>query len=107
MNEKGKYASATENRRFVWDYIVWPLVTELGDLVFTLEQYQLMRARVCVDGDTQAAKKMSRGLVSLVQKGIIFKDEHGLYSIHYKLVPYMRLRAKCDYSTAIREAGQN
>ena len=39
MSEKGKYASATENRRFVWEYIIWPLVTELNDLVFTLEQY--------------------------------------------------------------------
>ena len=81
-------------------------ITELNDLVFTLEQYQLMRARVCVGGDTLVAKKMSRGLVSLVQKGILFKDEQ-IYSIHYRLVPYMRLRAKCDYSTAIREVGQN
>ncbi|MDI1495531.1 MAG: hypothetical protein K8823_839 [Cenarchaeum symbiont of Oopsacas minuta] len=107
MIEKGKYASATENRRFVWQYIVWPLVLELNDLVFTLEQYQMMRSRVCGESDTYAAKKMSRGLVSLVQKGILFKDEQRLYSIHYRLVPYMRLRAECDYSTAIREIGQS
>ena len=68
-----------------------------------VEQYH-MRG---VGGDTLVAKKMSRGLVSLVQKGILFKDEQGIYSIHYRLVPYMRLRAKCDYSTAIREVGQN
>jgi len=41
-------------------------------------------------------------LVSLMQKGIIRK-EGNIYSIHYKLIPYMRLRATCDYATAIHE----
>jgi len=35
-------------------------------------------------------------------KGIILKEKN-LYSIHYKLIPYMRLKAKCDYATAIHE----
>ena len=48
------------NRRFVGN--TSPLVTELNDLVFTLEQYQLMRARVCVGGDTLVeAKKNVKG----------------------------------------------
>ena len=44
----------------------------------------------------------SRGLVSLLQKGILVK-ENELYSIHYRLIAYMRLKADCDYATAIHE----
>lgn len=44
----------------------------------------------------------SRGLVSLVQKGILYK-ENAVYGIHYRLIPYMRLKADCDYATAINE----
>ena len=29
LSQKGKYASATENRRFVWAEIVWPLILEI------------------------------------------------------------------------------
>ena len=32
LSEKGKYASATENRRFVGSQIVWPLIIELNDV---------------------------------------------------------------------------
>jgi len=45
---------------------------------------------------------MSRGVVSLLQKGIIIK-ENTTYSIHYRLIPYMRVKAECDYATAINE----
>jgi hypothetical protein len=41
-------------------------------------------------------------LVSLMQKGIIRKEKN-IYSIHFKLIPYMWLRAACDYATAIHE----
>jgi hypothetical protein len=37
-----------------------------------------------------------------MQKGIILKEKN-IYSIHFKLIPYMRLRAICDYATAIHE----
>ncbi len=47
LSEKGKYASATENRRFVWKEIVWPLILEINDVAFTLEQYQKKRDLVC------------------------------------------------------------
>ena len=43
LSEKGKYASATENRRFVWKEIVWPLVIEHNSAEFTLMQYQKKR----------------------------------------------------------------
>ncbi len=101
LREKGKYASATENRRFVWHEIVWPLILEINDISFTLKQYQKKRNEVCKNKVVEISIT-SRGLVSLLQKGIIIK-ENDLYSIHYRLIAYMRLKANCDYATAIHE----
>lgn len=101
LSEKGKYASATQNRRFVWKKIVWPLILELNDVAFTLKQYQKKRDEVCKN-DSSLTSATSRGLVSLVQKGILFKEKD-LYSIHFRLIPYMRLKADCDYATALHE----
>jgi len=101
LSEKGKYASATENRRFVWAEVVWPLILELNDVAFTLKQYQKKRDEVCMKKNVDVSIT-SRGLVSLMQKEILRKENH-LYSIHYRLIPYMRLKADCDYGTAIHE----
>ena len=101
LRDKGKYASATENRRFVWHEIVWPLILEVNDVSFTLKQYQKKRDEVCKNKDVEISIT-SRGLVSLLQKGIIIK-ENDLYSIHYRLIAYMRLKANCDYARAIHE----
>mgnify|MGYP001764197429 CR=1 FL=1 len=101
LSDKGKYASATANRRFVWSEIVWPLILEINDVAFTLKQYQKKRDDVCKTKNASMLKT-SRGLVSLVRKGILFKEKD-LYSIHYRLIPYMRLKAGCDYATAIHE----
>ena len=43
LREKGKYATATDHRRFVWSEIVWPLILEINDVAFSLEQYQNRR----------------------------------------------------------------
>ena len=101
MGEKGKYASATENRRFVWHEIVWPLILEINDVAFTLKQYQKKRDEICKKKNVPVLT-VSRGLASLLQKGILIK-ENDLYSIHYRLIAYMRLKADCDYATAISE----
>ena len=101
LSEKGKYASATENRRFVWSEVVWPLILELNDVAFTLKQYQKKRDEVCATRNIDVTTT-SRGLVSLMQKEILLKEDD-LYSIHYRLIPYMRLKAQCDYATAIHE----
>ncbi len=101
LGDKGKHASATENRRFVWKQIVWPLVLELDDTVFTQIQYQKKRDEVCASHGVDIMK-ISRGLASLLQKGIIYK-ENSIYGIHFRLIPYMRLGAQCDYSTAAHE----
>ena len=101
LSEKGKYASATENRRFVWAEIIWPLILEINDVAFSLKQFQYKRDKICKEKNI-TINVPSRGLVSLMQKGIIRK-EGNIYSIHYKLIPYMRLRAVCDYATVIHE----
>ena len=101
LSEKGKYASATENRRFVWAEIVWPLILEINDVAFSLKQYQKKRDQIC-RGKNVTITVTSRGLVSLMQKGILLK-EGDIYSIHFRLIPYMRLKATCDYATAIHE----
>jgi hypothetical protein len=101
LSEKGKYASATENRRFVWAEIIWPLILEINDVAFSLKRYQQKRDEVRVKKNVTITVT-SRGLVSLMQKGIIRKEKN-IYSIHFKLIPYMRLRATCDYATAIHE----
>lgn len=101
LSEKGKYANATQNRRFVWEEIVWPLILDLNDVVFTLKQYQKKRDQVCMQKNVDITV-ISRGLASLLQKGMIRK-ENNVYSIHYRLIPYMRLKAKCNYATVIHE----
>jgi len=101
LREKGKYATSTQNRRIVWYKIIWPLILDLDDVVFSLKQYQKKRDEIC-NKDNLKISEMSRGLVSLLQKGIILKESN-MYSIHYRLIPYMRVKAECDYSTAMNE----
>jgi len=101
LSEKGKYASATENRRFVWSEIIWPLILEINDVAFSLKQFQKKREQVCKEKNVTTTVP-SRGLVSLIQKGILLK-ERDIYSIHFRLIPYMRLKAECGYATAIHE----
>ncbi len=101
LSEKGKYASATENRRFVLAEIIWPLILEINDVVFSLKQFQNKRDRVCKEKNISITIP-SRGLVSLMKRGILLK-EGDIYSINYKLIPYMRLRAECNYAIAIHE----
>ena len=59
------------------------------------------RDDVCHENNLKISD-MSRGLVSLVQKGVIIK-ENNMYSIHYRIIPYMRVKADCDYASAINE----
>ena len=101
MKDKGKYASATQNRRLVWEKVMWPLILEINSVSFTTEQYKKKRDEVCKELDIPPSR-IAGGFVSLMLKGIVFKEDD-LYSIHYRLIPYMRLRADCDYATALHE----
>jgi hypothetical protein len=101
LQEKGKYASATQNRRLVWEKVMWPLILELNEVSFTLKQYKEKRDKVCKELNIPPSR-VAGGFVSLLLKGILYKEKD-LYSIHYRLIPYMRLKANCDYATAVRE----
>jgi len=101
LEEKGKYASATQNRRLVWEKVMWPLILELNSISFTMEQYKKKRNEVCKELNILPSR-IAGGFVSLLLKGMLYKEKD-LYSIHYRLIPYMRLKADCDYATAIRE----
>ena len=102
LSKKGKYATATQNRRIVWEKIVWPIILEIDDISFSLKQYQKKRDEICKKNNFKIPE-MSRGLSSLIQKGILIK-ENNMYSIHYRLIAYMRVKADCDYPTAINES---
>ena len=102
LSEKGKYAAATQNRRTVWEKIVWPIILEIDDVSFSLRQFQKKRDEICQKNNYKISE-MSRGLASLIQKGVLIK-ENNMYSIHYRLIAYMRLKAGCDYATAINES---
>jgi len=101
LEEKGKYASATQNRRLVWEKVMWPLILELNAVSFTMKEYKKKRDDVCKELNIPPSK-IAGGFVSLLLKGMLYKEKD-LYSIHYRLIPYMRLQADCDYATAIRE----
>jgi high-affinity Fe2+/Pb2+ permease len=100
-SRKGKYATSTENRRLMWEYIIWPLVLELNKNYFIPGEYHKMRDKVSIEMNIPISK-MSGGLVSLLIKGILTQDQK-YYSIHYKLIPYMRKKVHLDYETVLRE----
>ena len=102
LSEKGKYAAATQNRRVVWEKIVWPLILEIDDVTFSVKQYQKKRYQIYQENNLKISD-ISRGLASLLQKGMLLK-ENKMYSIHYRLIAYMRVKADCDYTTAINES---
>ena len=102
LSEKGKYAAATQNRRVVWEKIVWPLILEIADIEFSVKQYQKKRDQISQKNNLKISD-ISRGLASLLQKGVLLKEEN-VYSIHYRLIAYMRVKADCDYPTAINES---
>jgi hypothetical protein len=100
-NKKGRYASTTDRRRIVWEDVMWPLVRDLEKSYFTLEEYRIKRNEVCKRKNF-VPKQISGGFISLLNKGII-KHEEKLYSLHYKLVPYIGKKVHLDYGTVLRE----
>lgn len=98
---KGRYAYATDLRRFVWEEIVWSLFINYEKSYFSLKEYQIKRDQVCENyGITP--RQLSGGFISLVNKGILI-NEHGFYSIHYNLIPFIKKGYYLDYGTMLRE----
>jgi hypothetical protein len=100
-NRKEKHAISTENRRLMWEYIIYPLVLELDKNYSRAEEYHKIRNKVSIEKNIQVQKCLG-GLVSLLLKGILTQDKK-YYSIHYKLIPYMRKNANLDYEIVLRE----
>ncbi len=99
--KKGKHASSTENRRLVWEYVIWPLVLDVNRNYFTLKEYHIQRDTICKERNIFPSK-VAGGFVSLLVKGILIREKN-IYSNHYKLIPYMRKKVNLDYGTVIRE----
>jgi hypothetical protein len=101
IRTKGKHASSTENRRMVWENVVWPLVLELNRSYFTLKEYHEKRDSFCMKTGTSPSR-VAGGFVSLLVKGIIVRSKN-MYSIHYRLIPYMRKKVDLEYGLVTRE----
>ena len=101
VRTKGKHASSTENRRMVWENVVWPLVLEKNRSYFTLKEYHAKRDSFCKKTGVSPSK-VAGGFVSLLVKGIIVRSKN-MYSIHYRLIPYMRKKAELEYGLVTRE----
>jgi len=101
-SQKGKHASSTQNRRMVWENIIWPLILDVNRSYFTLKEYHSKRDKFCKYRKIQSSK-VAGGFVSLLVKGILTRQK-SIYSIHYRLIPYMRKKASLEYGQAIREA---
>ncbi|HJT49271.1 MAG TPA: hypothetical protein VJ729_13890 [Nitrososphaeraceae archaeon] len=101
FKRKGKHASSTENRRMVWEKVVWPLILELNRSYFTLKEYHSKRDTFCSLYGVRPSK-VAGGFVSLLIKGIVVREKN-IYSIHYKLIPYMRKKVNLEYGLVIRE----
>ena len=100
-SDKGKHASSTENRRMVWENVVWPLILEVNRSYFTLKEYHAKRDEFCrVSGIP--ASRVAGGFVSFLVKGILGRNKN-IYSIHYRLIPYMRKKVQLEYGQIIRE----
>lgn len=100
-SDKGKHASSTQNRRMVWENIIWPLILEVNRSYFTLKEYHFKRDKFCENRNIQSSK-VAGGFVSLLVKGILIRQKN-IYSIHYRLIPYMRKKFNLEYGQAIRE----
>ena len=103
IKTKGEHASATENRRLVWDCIIWPLLLQINRPYFTIEEYRMHRNKFSIIYNI-SIPVLTRGLISLVNKGILMKNNNRVYSVDYRLIPYMQKRRNLAYSLAVKKA---
>jgi hypothetical protein len=99
--KKGKHASSTQNRRTVWEGVIWPLILEVNRSYFTLDEYHTKRDSFCLTNNIPQPR-IAGGFVSLLVKGILTREKK-IYSIHYRLIPYMRKRVNLEYGQVMRE----
>jgi hypothetical protein len=99
--KKGKHASSTQNRRTVWEGVIWPLILEVNRSYFTLDEYHSKRDSFCLTNNIPQPR-IAGGFVSLLVKGILTREKKS-YSIHYRLIPYMRKKVNLEYGQVMRE----
>ena len=85
----------------VWEYVVWPLVLEIDRSYFSLKEYHAKRDAFCKLAGIPPSR-IAGGFVSLLVKGILARNKN-IYSIHYRLIPYLRKKAPLEYGQVIRE----
>src|SRR5690349_18531386 len=66
-NIKGKYATSTENRRMMWEFMIWPLVLQLNRSYFTAREYHKVRNKISIEKNIPVSR-MAGGIVSLKVK---------------------------------------
>src|SRR5215467_8294583 len=71
---RGKHASSTENRRMVWDKIIWPLILDVNKSYFSLKEYHVKRNEFCQVYNIPPSK-VAGGFVSLLVKGILIREK--------------------------------
>jgi len=101
LGRKGKHADSTEKRRIVWENVIWPLILALNRSYFTLQEYQNRRDEFC---KCEGLRRLfvASGLISLINKGVLIKGRKDIYSIHYRLIPYLRKKTNLEYIQALR-----
>lgn len=95
---KGKNASSTENRRFSWEVIIWPLVLELERPFFTLKEYRAKRNYISTRYGITVARARC-GFVSLINRGFIIKNDSA-YSLNYKFHRHLNRKEALSYAMA-------
>jgi hypothetical protein len=109
MIERGTYAEKTYDRMVVWNNIIWPLILELGKPNFTLDEYRIRQYQYSRHHNMGVSNsKLSGGLKSLTSKHVLRRElskrnSKLSYSIHYRLIPYMRKRINLEYGLAVKE----
>lgn len=109
MIKRGAYANKTYDRRVVWNNVIWPLILELDRPYFTLDEYRMKQYQYSKEhGKGISNSRLSGGLKSLTSKRILRRELNEQntkqsYSIHYRLIPYMRKRINLEYGLAVKE----
>lgn len=77
---KGKHAYSTENRRMVWENVVWPLILKVNRSYFTLKEYHAKRDEFCKLNNIKPPK-VAGGFVSLLVKGSLLEKRTSIQFI--------------------------
>ena len=101
IRDKGKGAFSTENRRFTWDLVVWPMLLQLNRPYFTLDEFRIKRNEICTKYGIKSSN-IRGGLVSLTYKGFLIKTQD-IYLVNFSLSLYLKKKVNLDYSKAFRK----